>query len=314
MPSRKHIPAILYTTFSVSAMLLWPHAHDHIHWLWWNYSILFITIGMVCISVSRFFGPAPAFFMNEIIGLVFFACQVVFFRLVLPSNKVGAVDEFLFWFDVRNFGAWCDLILAKVFDAYIAIHLLCGIAYCALPLAVVLVYLAIPNLELRRRYALMFAITGLALCAFFPICPGAGPKFLFGNDFPFHTPAQLVPQVRIIPDAALNTTPSGHLAWALLVLLVARQHCGKYSQYNATVFLVLTILATMGMGEHYVIDLVVAVPFAVGMWVMMQRRWKEATFEYLAVIVWSLALRGGWALQLPRTVVWIASTNRASDR
>lgn len=62
---RKRIPAVLWTIFSVFVVLIWPHLHKHISWLWWNYSILFIGIGMVCLFVSRFFGVQQPFVMPE---------------------------------------------------------------------------------------------------------------------------------------------------------------------------------------------------------------------------------------------------------
>jgi hypothetical protein len=140
----------------------------------------------------------------------------------------------------------------------------------------------------------------------YTVCPGAGPKFLFGSAFPYKTPDHIVPHVRFLPNVALNATPSGHLAWALLLLWVARRHCGKYCQYNCSVFVGFTILSTMGLGEHYLVDLILSVPFAAGMWALMQGRWPRTLGAFLAVVAWSCALRRGWALQLPLAAVWMA--------
>jgi len=295
-----HPTAVFYTLFSVTVMLLWPHV------LSWNYAILCLNMGMVCISVSRFFGVKHGFFMSEIGGLIFFVVQGVFFASVLPSDRVAAADGFLYSFDLVNFGPNSDVVLAKLFDLFPVICLAGKIFYCALPLGIVLVYLALPSYELRKRCSLMFAMTAVFLSVLMPICPGAGPKYFFGAEFPYHAPLQIVPHESIIPGVPLNTTPSGHLAWALLIFWVARQYCGTYSQFNAAVLLMFTVLATMGLGEHYVIDLIVAVPLAVGIWEMTRRGWREAAIALAIVVAWSWALRNGWALQLPRTLAWLA--------
>ena len=49
-----------------------------------------------------------------------------------------------------------------------------------------------------------------------------------------------------------------HLAWALLILLNGKN---KLLRLGAWFFVALTVFATIGLGEHYFSDLIVAVPF-----------------------------------------------------
>lgn len=56
--------------------------------------------------------------------------------------------------------------------------------------------------------------------------------------------------------------PSLHFAWVLMLLWWTRGQ-RAWLRISAASFLILTALATLGLGEHYVLDLVVAVPFTV---------------------------------------------------
>jgi hypothetical protein len=55
--------------------------------------------------------------------------------------------------------------------------------------------------------------------------------------------------------------PSLHVGWALLIYWHARA-LGAPARIAGAIWLVSTIVATLAMGQHYFIDLVVAVPFA----------------------------------------------------
>jgi hypothetical protein len=73
-------------------------------------------------------------------------------------------------------------------------------------------------------------------------------------------------------------------------------------------FLVFTIFATMGIGEHYSIDLVVAFPFAVFLQGVcaLGLRWNDRA--RVAAVVYGLLLTLGWigALRFALRVFWIS--------
>ncbi|MFI5095207.1 MAG: phosphatase PAP2 family protein [Candidatus Acidiferrales bacterium] len=73
------------------------------------------------------------------------------------------------------------------------------------------------------------------------LCPAVGPVWI-------HT-----------ANAPRNCMPSLHLAWALLILW----YSPRYLRIPSAVLVALTALATLGLGEHYAIDLVAALPFTV---------------------------------------------------
>lgn len=66
--------------------------------------------------------------------------------------------------------------------------------------------------------------------------------------------------------APRNNVPSLHLAWALELVLYSQ----SYIRRIAIVYLVLIAASTLGIGEHYIIDLIVAVPYTFAIY------WLEA--------------------------------------
>src|SRR5215471_5080914 len=137
--------------------------------------------------------------------------------------------------------------------------------YIALPLA--LVYAC----QLRRigEKALLvmvtFLVTGPMGVLCYNLLPACGPAHLFGAAFPWH-PLSAADAMRlniapVLMKGARNAIPSLHMAWVLLVWWNSRG-LARWVRTLAAVFVALTVLATLGSGEHYFIDLVVALPFS----------------------------------------------------
>jgi hypothetical protein len=78
--------------------------------------------------------------------------------------------------------------------------------------------------------------------------------FIFYNVFPAVGPAHVQNPLGM----PRNCFPSMHLGWALLVAWNVR---GRAMRIAAWIFTALTAFATIGLGEHYFIDLIAAVPF-----------------------------------------------------
>jgi hypothetical protein len=67
----------------------------------------------------------------------------------------------------------------------------------------------------------------------------------------------------------------------------------------------LTCLSTLGTGEHYIIDLVLSVPFAAAVWALVHRQMRFAGISIVVVFAWLIALREAWALAIPPVFAWI---------
>ena len=139
--------------------------------------------------------------------------------------------------------------------------------YIALPLPLALVYAC--QLRRMREKALLvmvtFLVTGPMGVLCYNLLPACGPAHLFGAAFPWH-PLSAADAMRlniapVLMKGARNAIPSLHMTWVLLVWWNSRG-LARWVRTIAAVFVALTVLATLGSGEHYFIDLVVALPFS----------------------------------------------------
>jgi hypothetical protein len=121
----------------------------------------------------------------------------------------------------------------------------------------------------RRRESALPVMLALLYCGpiggiFYNIFPAMGPVHLFQENFPWHPLSILQARhllLEPVPIAGFrNAIPSLHMAWVLL----AWWYCRGLSWWTKGVvltFVFFTVLATLGSGEHYLIDLVVAFPY-----------------------------------------------------
>jgi PAP2 superfamily protein len=179
-------------------------------------------------------------------------------------------DLYLYAFD-SSLHLQISFLLGKILRSWPWFRFACLVFYIALPLPLALVYAA----RLRRNISsampvmLAFLLTGPVGVLFYNMLPACGPIHLFGPAFPLHPPA-IADVIRAkletvrIPHDARNAIPSLHIAWVLLVWWNSRG-LGPWIRTIAFIFLAFTVVATMGIGEHYFVDVVVAYPFALMM-------------------------------------------------
>ena len=306
----RNVPARAYVfmAFSLAAAFLWPLKPD----ILLPYIILdptawFFCIGMMALSLSRFYGlrqavPAPESY------IFLYALGLYFFEHHLPF-KVPALDARLLSFDY-SFGFF-EMTVGRVYRQSALAGAILGLTYNSLMLAVTLLYLALPGTPARRRFTAAVVLAAITILPLYGICPGAGPKYLLGDRFPWWTPDLAQSRASIVASAmhaipnGMNAIPSGHFAWSLLLFWFARKHCAGAVAAAAGIFMTLTCLATLGTGEHYIVDLVVSVPFAAGIWALVHWRWRYAGISMAVVLLWLVALREGWALAIPPVLAWV---------
>jgi hypothetical protein len=137
------------------------------------------------------------------------------------------------------------------------------------------------NLAARSGYSILFAALMVLLSAYFlfrPLAeaitvvrtlyttligtlisiaiPISGPGYAF-KKFPNEAPAIIPHAIRL--TAPPNGFPSLHLTMALLILYFASRW--KTGTILASLYAVLVVISTLGTGEHYLLDLIAAVPF-----------------------------------------------------
>jgi hypothetical protein len=261
------------------------------------------------------------------------AAALTFF--ILGSQKLlnvagllftNTLDLYAYAFD-GSLGFQPSFLLGRLFRDYPVVDLVGHFTYYFLPIPMVLLYAA----HLRRRHSAplfileVFMAAGLLGYFLYLVFPAAGPVYVAGPEFP-GSPLTLAAlrglHLRPVPinwQIPRNAMPSLHMTWALLVWF----NCKPFSRVVralALVFVFITVFDTLGTGEHYLIDLVVAFPFAVSIqalctgWVPWR---SQARFAPLVggaglTMLWLAVLRYGAPVFLLNPVIpWtclIAST------
>jgi hypothetical protein len=184
------------------------------------------------------------------------------------------------------------------------------LAYQAAPIAIVGTAVVYRFKRPDRGYdvLLSIALTGLLGFALYTIVPAAGPVFRWESAFPSHPPAD-ISAARLAVGGYSNAIPSVHAACAVIVL-AALWPLGFRERVLGLVFAALTVLSTLGFGEHYLVDLIVGAPFGTAMWLIATRpaNWGRWTLTCGSTSLgWLIILRLSPDILLTRGVCWFAS-------
>ncbi len=175
-------------------------------------------------------------------------------------------DLYLYSFD-SSLHLQLSFLIGQIFARHLWFRFASLVFYIALPLPLSLVYAC--QLRARNKNAfpvmLAFLVTGPIGVLFYNMVPATGPIYVFGQGFPWHplpTEQAMHLVLQTIPlQGARNAIPSLHMAWVLLVWWNSKG-LSRWVRAVALAFVIFTVFATLGIGEHYFVDLVVAFPFA----------------------------------------------------
>ncbi|QOY89612.1 phosphatase PAP2 family protein [Paludibaculum fermentans] len=219
--------------------------------------------------------------------------------LALPlSNSMSptTLDPLFFAID-HGYGLDASFVLGTWMAASPLWKLLTFVVYQLLPLAPV-VAVGLDLIDPKAPFRVLQLLISMAFTGFiiYWVAPAVGPIHAFAANYPHHPPD--ISTLSLGPLAQLgsprNCMPSLHFGSALAVYWLLK-HYGGWVRALALLFVSWTAFATLALGEHYVIDLVVALPFVVtflGLWVT-GLGWKTPA-RYQSVL-------GGLAL----TVCWL---------
>ncbi len=222
------------------------------------------------------------------------------------------LDLFLYSFD-QSLGVQLSF---KVGQVVLSSHLLTRImlgVYYMLPLAIMFTYarLLVRDRTLAMTAFLAFLIAGPVGVVFYNLIPGCGPGCLMGGKYPFEmfSTQQLrqMPLQSLLEGGARNAFPSLHLGWALLALW--HTEClSRRARIAMAIFFVGTVFATLGLGEHYFVDLVAAFPFALMIQAACALKIPIANPRRMVPLVAGFGLMVGWVavLRWGLPVVWIS--------
>ncbi len=213
----------------------------------------------------------------------------------------ATLDLYLYKFE-GSLGFQASSTLGMVLRALPALDQAATLAYLGLPYMVSMFF----SIQMGRRSSepasillvqILSAVVALSLFQFFP---AAGPAHAFRTAFPHFMPdAAVVPAAwTMVTPVPRNAMPSMHFGWAFALWLNSAFIGNRVLRAACAIFLGLIVLATLGLGEHYLIDLIVAVPCVVAIQAVCTQNLPWAHPDRRRAIVWGAALTVGWIFLL----------------
>ena len=236
---RPGLAVIVFVT--VSALLCIKHPRDR------RYELLFLT----------------AFaFAGLVVAIGFFIAPIV------ESNSTR-LDQYMLrtegWFGYPSFR------LGAFLEQHRTLQRLIAFAYASYTAPL----LFLPFLYFNRdalRFMRTMIFNFIPCFPFYMMCPVSGPHYAFPE----------YPKIPVIPHpvpihllAVPNGMPSVHLSTALLVLFFLRPW--KIGVIFGWIWVILTVIGTLGLGEHYVLDLVASLPYVALVLFCAGYRFRKAT-------------------------------------
>jgi hypothetical protein len=233
--------------------------------------------------------------------LVLGSVPLIFFFLILTIQLRPHTYDALAYAADGTLGMQVSFGVGRLFAAVPLLATVSLLVYCTLPLA----FMVLLVLHLRGQgppvYDLLPSFLCVAVSGFltYLIFPLAGPLFVFGDAFPNAPPSvtSVLAAPLSVPDVPRNCMPSLHTAWALLLWWHARP-LGRGLRCGAAVWLIFTVLATLGFGAHYAFDVVVAFPSALACRAFCMCTPPGLTAYRHWTVVWGVLLTVTWLVLL----------------
>jgi PAP2 superfamily len=248
--------------------------------------------------------PAAAFVMSD-----YFASNMLGWTATAHPKTL---DLYLLSFD-GSLRAQLAFGAGQLYARFPALHITALIAYIGLAVPITTIYAGRLLRFKEGAFPAMLAllITGPIGILFYNVFPACGPHNMFGASFPFNPfPIADLPRLFLEPAAfqgPRNAMPSLHMGWTLLVWWYSRG-LSRTERLIAFAFLALTAFATLGTGEHWFIDLVVAFPFALFIDALCayQVSWKDS--RRLLTMLAGLGITLAWfaSLRYGAKIFWIS--------
>src|ERR1700744_3462831 len=213
------------------------------------------------------------------------------------------LDLYLYSFD-SSLHAPIAFWMGQAYEKWKTLGDVSFVFYVGLPFSLALVF-AGQAARLRGKAISIFAaflLMGPVGGIFYNLFPALGPGHLFTDRFPWEPlTADQARRLFLEPVAIAglrNAIPSLHMGWTLMSWWYSRG-LSTLERAAAMLFVLFTVVATMGTGEHYFIDLVVAFPFVLFLQAICatELKWNDSrrlapfAFGLATLLVWLWALR-----------------------
>jgi hypothetical protein len=235
-------------------------------------------------------------------GMFLYYWIVLGFVLLITDYLIPRTcDQFLYAFD-GSLGFQPSFVLGRFARAHPAVRSVLATVYEAVALPVAILW----AIQRRRRYTGGYKILPLLIAAstggylLYYVFPATGPVYEFRGTFPLGNPPvslEVGPVLPLIERAVRNGMPSLHFGTALLILWNARI-LSRPARAALWLFLAGTAIATLALGQHYLIDLVVAVPVMLAFHAGAMNSLPLTSGARRTAIAAGMALTAGWLVFL----------------
>ncbi len=203
-----------------------------------------------CITVAAYRAAKKAIPLSNLLPLplAFFTLCVAIVDAIVLHFTPHTIDARMLAFDGRWFlnisaGTWHWAQAHQLVGAFFLF------VYLSLPCIVVLILVSL-NTANCWRLVLVLLLSSICAVPFYLLFPAVGPLHI-GN-----------------PIAHRNCLPSLHVTWAILLWRAAKP---GWTSWAMALFVVFTAISTLTTGEHYLIDLIAALPYS-ALWSLAIRR------------------------------------------
>jgi hypothetical protein len=211
-------------------------------------------------------------------SLAFFLPALVLIAFILTSAHVlrfsGGLnpqteDAWLYAFD-GSFGFQPSFLMGRIMFSSLVLARCALLTYLSLPFAMAVVcawQIRSKSPRIPWRMLTILLLAGVGGWLLYNVVPGTGPIYAYNRDFPWHPlPYKdlsrfVVARMTIPTGIPRNAMPSLHMGWAVLLFWNSKGF-PRWLRGILLIFVILTVVATMGGGQHYFVDLVVSLPFA----------------------------------------------------
>jgi hypothetical protein len=161
-----------------------------------------------------------------------------------------------------------------------------------------LVYLA--KKTHKMQLVLDFLVIGAGGMLLYQLIPACGPTCAYGYQWPWQLPAMplnpaLLAAPKLLGDLPRNCMPSLHAAWILCLW----RHAWKLNRLiriTISAWAILTLFATLTIGQHYLVDIVAGFAFALMLQSLCACTFKFFMKDRLLPLLTGLALFCCWLI------------------
>lgn len=263
------------------------------------------VLGIAAILAAALLGRIRLLFRTAVLP----ACMALTGMFLKASIKLHprTLDPLLYRFD-QTLGGQASFWMGRQFAHSEWLRNTSFLAYALLPAAAALAFIyerhAAPKTPVFRSLTVVFLSMGAIGSCLYHLVPATGPAFAFHAYYPASAPAAplLANSTLFLADGARNAMPSLHVSWALLLFWSSR-NWPRSIRAGFAAFFALTVCATLGLGEHYVVDLVVAFPFTLTVRAAFLRSVRCAAGAASVTGLWMYAVSSGLLIEHPHPML-----------